>query len=858
MSTSRESHRPMKAQERSGSPSDTWSLWRPLPLVYLIRQHGFKDRRVIWLLLIWLMLTAICVGSAVAVVAYDWSGIPIHAGPIHFFLTIYPPLVICTWLAIWLGFEWAFIPAYLATFIGSLYSGMPFHWALLFALADPLGLVVYALAYWSIPISPDLRSLGRILFFCGVSLIGAYAGSTGSFIWSHTRDLSALKTFAIWQGWWVGAFLQAVILNAPVILLFGRLMERVKARFFIVPPRAQVSLKRFSSAIIGGGVVLMGFIAATGHLGSLHLAKALDLEVSAATCEAITDASNAWKLAMLVGITAMAGSVLAALTIAGRWNRILHHEVGARTRELLESQEQLRLLSSAVEQSTEGMAVLDIDGHYVFVNNAFARMFGSAPGELVGTHFSTLYAAEQLPLAEAANREVMETGEFFGELLQLRRDGSSFPALLHSSLITDEGSFVGIIATVRDITELKCAEEEKEQMQALLLQSQKLEAIGRLAGGVAHDFNNLLTAIRGYVDMALFKVDDSQPLHRDLRGIHHASTLASSLTRQLLLLSRKQPMEFTTIGLNMVVGSMLRMLNRLIGEDVMIDVELDPSLWSVRADKGTIEQVIMNLVVNARDAMPQGGTVYLRTENIVLSETDCRHIPDARPGRFVRLVIQDSGVGMATDVLTHIFEPFYTTKGAGEGTGLGLSVVYGVVRQHAGWISVYSEQGKGSTFEVYLSAAGDHGDAAPDEPTIIEFEKGSGQRILVVEDEDVVRESITEILRENGYTVVAAGNAEEAIHAFEQEKGDFHLVISDVVMPGKSGVELVDDLVARRPDLRVLLSSGYADERSKVSEIKEKGYRFLQKPYRMAELLRMVTQILRAPPGNPCIPPDRA
>ena len=408
-----------------------------------------------------------------------------------------------------------------------------------------------------------------------------------------------------------------------------------------------------------------------------------------------------------------------------------------------------------------------------------------------------------------------------------------------------EGKPVRLKGVMIDITALKRAEEEKEKIQAQLLQAQKMEAIGKLAGGVAHDFNNLLTTIHGYTDLAMMKLNKTDPVYRDLKQVRLAAVRAAELTRQLLLFSRKQPMRLTPLNLNKTVDDLLKMLNRLIGEDISIHTHLDPDIWTVHADDGSIGQAIMNLAINARDAMPEGGKLTIKTENVYLDEAYCEAYSDARPGKFVCLSVEDTGIGMDKEIIQHIFEPFFTTKEAGKGTGLGLSVVHGIVKQHEGWINIYSEPGLGTTFKIYLPAFSGKVEEDETEETIsLQELKGSGERILLVEDEAGVRKFAQKVLGENGYVVFEAANANEALDIFEREKGKFDLVFSDVILPDKSALQLLDQLLSRKPGLRVLLSSGYTDHKSQWPIIREREFPFLQKPYSLHDLLGAICTVL--------------
>lgn len=409
--------------------------------------------------------------------------------------------------------------------------------------------------------------------------------------------------------------------------------------------------------------------------------------------------------------------------------------------------------------------------------------------------------------------------------------------------VRDEtGRISGIVLVMLDITKRKRAEQEMEDIQNQLLHSQKMEAIGTLAGGVAHDFNNLLTAIHGCLDMAMMKLDQSHTIYHDLTEVHSAATRASELTRQLLLFSRQHPTQFKPIDLNKTIDQLLKMLHRLIGEDIGIHMALEPKLWSVKADPGTIEQMIMNLTVNARDSMPNGGQITIRTDNVHLDESYEDVMQEARAGLFVRLCISDTGSGMTPEVKRRIFEPFFTTKAPGKGTGLGLSVVYGIIKQHHGWIHVYSEPEKGTDVKVYLPACFDNVEK-PDLPLQHTGElSGKGERILIIEDEKCVREFAMRALNKNGYEVFSAGSGREALEIFNQEQGNFDVIFSDVVLPDMSGVELVDQLHQINPNSEILISSGYTDSKSQWSVIREKGYAFLQKPYALNDLLQMLRQ----------------
>ncbi|MGA1844370.1 MAG: PAS domain S-box protein [bacterium] len=408
------------------------------------------------------------------------------------------------------------------------------------------------------------------------------------------------------------------------------------------------------------------------------------------------------------------------------------------------------------------------------------------------------------------------------------------------NICDEEGRPILIQGVLYDITERKHTEQALMKSEERFLQAQKMEAIGRLAGGIAHDFNNLLTIITGNSDLLLDELDKHDPIRNDLEEIYKAGERATALTRQLLAFSRRQMLQPKVLDLDAVVSETEKMLRRLIGEDIELVVIHGPALGRVKADPGQIVQIVINLAVNARDAMPKGGRLTIKTENVILDEEQCRLIPESRPGGFICLTFEDTGVGMDKATLSQIFEPFFSTKGPGEGTGLGLSTVYGIVKQHDGFINVYSEMGQGSTFKIYLPILSVKQQGKSKHSSSLEQFQGHGERILLVEDEEGVRRFAKKALIKNGYIVHEATNAQEALYLFEREKGNFNLVLSDVVLPDQNGIQLVDQLLSRNQELVVLLSSGYSDQKSQWPLIYERNFQFLKKPYNTLSLLQAI------------------
>jgi PAS domain S-box-containing protein len=389
---------------------------------------------------------------------------------------------------------------------------------------------------------------------------------------------------------------------------------------------------------------------------------------------------------------------------------------------------------------------------------------------------------------------------------------------------------------------------EREQDQAdQLRQSQKMEAIGQLAGGVAHDFNNLLTAISGYSELGLRRLNNNDPLRKNLEEISKASSRATSLTRQLLAFSRKQMLQAKVIDINEIVDDMDKMLRRLIGEDIDLITLLDPSSCQVKADQGQIEQVILNLAVNARDAMPVGGKLTIETGRVYVAETHGRPHDAVQSGTYVMLSVSDTGAGIIPEIQKRVFEPFFTTKEVGKGTGLGLSTVYGIVKQSGGNISVDSEPGKGSTFKVFLPVVSEPADSGDAQSNLSELHPGR-ETVLVVEDEEMVRNLSCEILEMNGYRVLAAANGEEACRVCEVHRGEIHLMITDVVMPQMSGREVAEHVAKTRPDMKVLYMSGYTDDAVVSHGVLDDRIPFLQKPFTPDSFARKVRELLEQVP----------
>ncbi len=511
-----------------------------------------------------------------------------------------------------------------------------------------------------------------------------------------------------------------------------------------------------------------------------------------------------------------------------------------------QAEEQLRLQSAMLQAAANGIVIADRKGQMLWVNEAFTKLTGYSAAEAIGQNPRVLKSGQNENLFYQKLWETILAGEVWhGELINKRKDDTLYTEEMTITPVQDkQGEVSHFIAIKQDVSERRALEES-------LRQTQKMDSIGRLAGGVAHDFNNVLQTILGFTDLLLTATPVEDKRHSDLLEIQKAGQHAADLTHQLLAFSRKQMITPRVLDLNKILADSEKMLRRLLGEDVHIHMQLDPALPRTVADPGQVHQIIMNLAVNARDAMPNGGDLTFRTSGIEFHEHDLSAMPETQQGYYVCLAVSDTGQGMSREIQEHIFEPFFTTKGLGKGTGLGLAVIYGIVKQSQGWIHVYSQEGLGSTFKIYLPAHMVEPAVAvrPARGTGTALERGQGERLLLVEDEPSVRALAHRVCLKAGYKVTLCVNAQEALDQWEQTGGAFDLLFSDVVLPDFTGIELAERLRARRSTLPVLLCSGYSDERSRWSSIAEKKFNYLQKPYPASTLLQALRQTLAAPPN---------
>jgi two-component system cell cycle sensor histidine kinase/response regulator CckA len=497
------------------------------------------------------------------------------------------------------------------------------------------------------------------------------------------------------------------------------------------------------------------------------------------------------------------------------------------------------------ETMMDAFVRIDMTGRIQEANRAYHALLGYSEEELLERTNGDLTPEKWHALeADMIAEQVLVSGHSrVYEKEYRRKDGTLFPVELRTFLLRDDtGQPVGMWAIVRDITERRRAEEEKAKLESQLRQSQKMESVGRLAGGVAHDFNNMLSVILGYAELIKARLMDDDPLLRDIQAIEKAAGHSRDVTRQLLALSRKQIIEPRLMSLNDLITSSQNTLSRLIGEDIDLRFYPEDDLQLINFDPTQVDQILVNLVVNARDAMPDGGRLTIETANIHLDEAYCRNHLGFKPGHYVLLGLSDDGVGMDKELQSHLFEPFFTTKEVGEGTGLGLATVYGMVKQNGGFINVYSEPGQGSTFKIYIPSAGEQ-EKKIQETEEVPMAYGAGI-VLLVEDEEMVREVAKEILEEIGYTVLAAATPQEAVSLCENKDTIIDLLLTDVVMPGMSGKELKKAVEVIRPGIKVLFMSGYTSNVIAHRGVLEKGVHFIQKPFSMKDLAQKVREAI--------------
>jgi len=519
--------------------------------------------------------------------------------------------------------------------------------------------------------------------------------------------------------------------------------------------------------------------------------------------------------------------------------------------QLRQSEESLQkgklFLDSVVASIQDGLTIMDRGLTILRVNSAVEQRIPHFM-PLVGQKCYAAFHGNTQPCELCPCRQAMETGTIAQQLKHYKKGKTTIwvEVFAYPLKDLDTGQVTGVIEYTRDVTERKAAEDALCQQEEQLRQAAKMEAVGRLAGGVAHDFNNILTTILGDCELLLLNLNELDPIRQTIVDILQAGRRAASLTEHLLAFSRKQVLQPQALDLNSVVANMDKILRRILGEDVDLVTSLAPKLGTVKVDPVQLEQVILNLAVNARDAMPEGGKLTLETANADLDEDYARRHLETQPGPYVMLAVSDTGAGLDGATKANIFEPFYTTKEMGQGTGLGLSMVYGIVKQSHGHIWVYSEPGQGTTFKIYLPRYNQPPVECVEVLPLREISTSGSETILLVEDEEPVRRVVSRLLERSGYRVLATANGPEALRLSQQHQGTIHLLFTDVVMPGMNGRELADQLRAQHPQLKVLFMFGYTENAIIHHGVLDPGIAFINKPFRQENLANKVREVLDA------------
>jgi PAS domain S-box-containing protein len=528
-------------------------------------------------------------------------------------------------------------------------------------------------------------------------------------------------------------------------------------------------------------------------------------------------------------------------------------KLNRRVAELEQTKAELKQLQELLQKEREtffpilhkapyGIALIDSDGKFLYINPAFTNITGYTLEDICSgrdwVHVASPFIEYRQEIINSRKENAIHKG--IEKIFSIVCKGGEIKQVECKPTLLDDGRIVVILS---DVTERKRAEDEKATLQEELRQSQKMEAIGVLAGGIAHDFNNLLTLVGGYCQLSLLELKEGDPLRANIEEIKTAGERAIALTRQVLAFSRRQVLDMRVLNLNTIIIDMEKMLRRVIGEDIELVTFLTDNLGTVKTDPGWIEQVIMNLAVNARDAMPFGGKLIIETINAELDESHARSHANVKPGCYVKLSVSDTGKGMAPEVKEHLFEPFFTTKEKGKGTGLGLSTVYGIVKQSEGNIWVYSEPGLGTTFNIYLPRVDEAFEETRKKVTSGEPLRG-GETVLVVEDEENVRRLAVRILERQGYNVLEASCVSDALALCKERKEAIHLILTDVVMPEMSGPQLAEQLLSLHPQIKVLYMSGYTDNAIVHHGVLKDGVNYIQKPFTIDGLARKMREVL--------------
>jgi two-component system cell cycle sensor histidine kinase/response regulator CckA len=682
---------------------------------------------------------------------------------------------------------------------------------------------VLALALLAAPLAPTLSATVGVTSLWLSGAIPSRSLGTLWYVWWSGDAIGLLVVAAVLLTWMTTPWVRETVARALEALTLLLILVVLTSLLFLTPFSYVYAIFPFVSwAALRFGP--RGAATATLVVSSLAVWYTLN---GLGPFVASTPTHNLALLQTFMGLLAVTALVLAALMT----------ERNVAVEALTESEAHYRVL---FERHPNPLWVYDLEtAAFLAVNDAAVQHYGYSRAEFLGITLEAIRPPEDVePLRTHRSNSDEGLGEA-GEWRHRKKDGTIIDVEITRHTLHFAGR-PAALAIARDIT-------QRKSLEAQLLQAQKMDAVGRLAGGVAHDFNNLLTAILVSAELLLDSLGRDHPEREEADEIRKAALRAADLTRQLLAFSRQQILAPQVLDLNQVVANMDKMLRRVIGEDIDLRTVLSPDLRAVRADGGQLEQVVMNLAVNARDAMPTGGKLTIETVNTELDEVYAREHAVVKPGRYVLLAVSDTGVGMDAETKARMFEPFFTTKPKGKGTGLGLATVYGIVKQSGGHISVYSEPGRGTTFKIYLPRVEDAAVPARSTPASTTSLRGS-ETLLLVEDQQEVRRVARRVLEGRGYTVLVAASGPDALQVAGAHAGPIHLLVTDVIMPAMSGREVGLLLAPARPETKVLYLSGYADESVVRHGVLEPGIAFLQKPFTTEALARKVREVLDTPP----------
>ncbi|WP_228486849.1 response regulator [Paludibaculum fermentans] len=785
-----------------------------------------------------LLLLAGCVGFTGLSWLYGFSSVSMPLNRVavgDWRIAIFPPFAAGIVLMFWFGLEYALLPVIAACLGIGVAVHVPLRWLAPFSLVDASALTILAIVYRLSGLPYQFRNAAARLGYFMSALLCTLVASSGSFFLSQMSDAQAQVTLAQWEAWWLGALVDAAA-AAVILHLCSPAVERWKQRNFGLLNQAPVSARTVFAGVLAGAVILAVIMFGVTDMMWHRLEATFHSGSAERIGRNLLVLSMLWTLMSRVTMSLILALCGGGIVLAWKWNRDLQHEASRRVREVDEVERRFR---TTFAEAPLGIAHVSTTGAFILANNQFCEIFGYAWEELRGMNYLDIVDPKEHAVARqrAFDLVIGEARHHDFERAFVAKSGDAVWARARISIaLTPDGSPDYCIVLLEDI-------RQRKEMEEQIRQTSKMEAVGRLAGGVAHDFNNLLTAILGFNEIARNQAGRGQSPTSSLEQVKKAAERAAELTRQLLTFSRRQITQPRLLDLNLEIRETLQLLPPLLGARIEVTFQPAAQLPVILADPSQISQILVNLAANAKDAMPGGGRIALRT---YISRIESGHTGDLTgllPGPHVTLEFRDSGAGIANDLLPKIFEPFFTTKETGRGTGLGLATVYGIVRQNQGAIEVHSEPGQGTQFLIHFPAR--TGVASPaGQAETAPAEAGTGARILLVEDEQAVREFLATALDRSGFQVQPAGSGAEALELFAGRT--FDLVVTDVVMPRMTGVDMVRQMRAINPEIPVLFMSGYSHE----TRIESLPGRFIPKPFTIDALIDEMRAAIAGVPAS--------